>query len=132
MRKVCLFIVILAISGLTHLRAADAPLAGEVAGLISIEQVYASQARSKPARTRTNDWVQLFVRHGDAVEKGQRLAVYRNARGRTVLEYIASRSGRVLVNGQAALNSLGSVLEIITVPHEEYCNVENCSAGNRE
>jgi len=132
LRKVCLFIVILAISGLTHLRAADAPLAGEVAGLISIERVYASQARATPARTRPSDWVQLFVRHGDVVEKGQRLAVYRNARGRTVLEYIASRSGRVLVNGQAALNRLESVLEIITVPHEEYCNVENCSAGNGE
>ncbi|WP_444946013.1 hypothetical protein ACJJIP_00530 [Microbulbifer sp. VTAC004] len=127
MKRVCLLIVILAVSGLTHLWAAEAPLAGEVTGLVSIERVYANQAGSGPMRVRANDWVQLFVRHGDVVEKGQRLAVYRNARGRTVLEYIASRSGRVLVNGRAALNSLGSVLEIITVPHEEYCQVVNCA-----
>ncbi|MFA0809816.1 hypothetical protein [Microbulbifer epialgicus] len=132
LKRVCLFIVILAVSGLTHLRAAEAPPLGKIAGLLGVERIQANQARSTPARNRVSDWVMIFVNHGDTVEKGQRLAAYKNARGRTVLEYIASRSGRVLVNGRNAPNTLGSVLEIITVPHEEYCEAEDCTLAASE
>ncbi|USD21243.1 hypothetical protein [Microbulbifer variabilis] len=132
MRKICLFVVILAVSGITPLRAAEAPRFGEIAGLVSVERIYAQAMRTTQVHSLIGNWMEVFVRHGDAVEKGQLLAVYKSTRGRAVLEYIASRSGRVLINSRAALNTVESVLEIITVPHEEYCRHVDCTAATEE
>ncbi|WP_157953938.1 hypothetical protein [Microbulbifer sp. A4B17] len=119
MKRVCLFIIILTVSGLKHLRAAEAPTFGKAQRLLSIEQIYASQARSTSARNHDRDWMIILVNHGETVEKGQRIAIYKNTRGRTVLEYIASRSGRVLVSGRNTPNTLASILDIITAPHNK-------------
>ncbi|QFT56733.1 hypothetical protein [Microbulbifer sp. THAF38] len=129
MRKICLFIVILAASGITTLRAAEAPRFGEIAGLVSAERIYAQAVRNTQVHSLVGNWMEVFVSHGDAVEKGQLLAMYKSNRGRAVLEYIASRSGRVLINSRNALNSVENVLEIITVPHDEYCRHVDCSAS---
>ncbi|GAB2875002.1 hypothetical protein ACCI51_05510 [Microbulbifer echini] len=129
MKRVCLCFVILAVSGITHLRAAEAPRLGEIVGLVGAGQLHARIVRDSPARNLIGNWMEIFVSHGDAVEKGQLLAVYKNSKGRAVLEYIASRPGRVLINSRAALHSVENFLEIITVPHEEYCNRVDCTVS---
>ncbi|WP_226649123.1 hypothetical protein [Microbulbifer variabilis] len=132
MRKICLFIVILAVSGITTLRAAEAPRFGEIAGLVSVERIYAQAVRNTPAHSLIGNWMEVFVSHGDVVEKGQLLALYKSTRGRAVLEYIASRSGRVLINSRAGHNSVGNILEIITVPHDEYCQHVDCTTSTEQ
>ncbi|MFS1524784.1 hypothetical protein ACL7TT_11815 [Microbulbifer sp. 2304DJ12-6] len=132
MKRVLLFLVILTLSGWTQVGAAETPPLGEIAGLLGTGQGHAGTSRTGTAQIHPREWIQLLVSHGDSVEKGQRLAVYKSSKGRAVIEYIASRSGRVLVHSRAALNSLGNVLEIITVSHEDYCAVEDCTLAEPE
>ncbi|MDP5209663.1 hypothetical protein [Microbulbifer sp. 2205BS26-8] len=132
MKSILLFLMVLSISGLTPVQAAETPALGEIAGLLFNGQGHTGTSRTGTAQIHPREWVQLLVNHGDTVEKGQRLAVYKSSKGRAVIEYIASRSGRVMVHSRAALDSLDTILEIITVSHEDYCAVEDCTLAEPE
>ncbi|MCO1332806.1 hypothetical protein MO867_00510 [Microbulbifer sp. OS29] len=132
MSKISLLFVVLCASGWSAVQAAESPLWGEIAGLLSAEQIYTNSGRTYTSQNRAREWIRLFVNRGDQVRKGQIIAEHRNIKGKVVLEYIANRSGRILLNSRSAIDSVESILEILTVEEEKYCEYENCVlTGNR-
>ncbi|WP_157954182.1 hypothetical protein [Microbulbifer sp. A4B17] len=125
MSKIFIFVVLYA-SSVSYAQAAKSPVFGEIMGLIGAEQIYASTARGNNLKKRHRDWIRLYVNRGDQVRKGQKIAEHRNIKGKVVLEYIANRSGRILLNSRSAIDSVESILEIITVAEDRYCDFDHC------
>ncbi|WP_444918459.1 hypothetical protein [Microbulbifer sp. JMSA003] len=126
MNKTTVLFVALSVIGATYAHAEKAPIFGEIAGLVSAEKIYTSMSHNNNLKQKQREWIRLFVNRGDQVRKGQKIAEHRNRKGKVVLEYIANRSGRILLNSRSAVDSVESILEIITVGEEKYCEYENC------
>ncbi|WP_444958860.1 hypothetical protein [Microbulbifer sp. ZKSA002] len=126
MSKIFALIVVLCASNISYAQTTKSPVLGEIVGLIGAEQIYASAARGNNLKQRQRDWIRLYVNRGDQVRKGQKIAEHRNIKGKVVLEYIANRSGRILLNSRSAIDSVESILEVITVGEDRYCDFDHC------